>query len=218
MVQDRSGAVAVQVEIDMVGKVHHRRGVSLRREDELELVFLAPLVVGDGLQVAREASLSVLGEVHEFHSITVDAAFPDLVREALRAAVQVVGTAVHGNRVLLAVQRELAHRDAVRITAGHLTAAGAVADIAQRVLVSQHHVAQVAVLVRDDGGDDGGADIRQLNVCAGGVLEGIAVDFLSVRGLAPQFLGDFHIYCALVRFAVPQIYSFLENISYICHL
>ena len=171
-----------------------RRGVRFRRQDELELVVLAPLIVRDGLQVAGIPGLAVLGEVHEFHGVPLDAAVPNLVREAVRAAVQVVRAVVDRERVLLAVQRELAVLDAVREPAGHLAAARAVADVVQRVLVAEHDIVQLAVLVRDDDGDDGRADAGQLHIGAGGVLEGIAEDFLSVRGGRPQFLGDFHIF------------------------
>ena len=195
VVQDGAGGLAVQVEIDVVRQVHDRGGVRFRRQNELELVVLAPLVVRDGFQVAGESGFAILGEIHEFDGVAFDAAIPDLVREAVRAAVEVVGAVVDWEMVLHAVQRELAVRDAVRKAAGHLAAARSVADVVQRIRVAQHDVAEFAVLVRDDDRDDRRADVGQLYVCAGGVLEGIAEDFLSVRGGRPQFFGDFHIGC-----------------------
>ena len=52
--------LAIQIEIGMVGKVQHSRLVGLRRECQLQRIVLAPLVVGDNLQIAGITCLSVL--------------------------------------------------------------------------------------------------------------------------------------------------------------
>ena len=62
MAKDISVALAVQVEVGVVGKVDHGGLVGLGRKEKLEGVVLAPLVACDYLKVARISSLSVLGE------------------------------------------------------------------------------------------------------------------------------------------------------------
>ena len=136
--------------------------------------------------------------------ILFDAAVPDLVLEALRAAVQVVGAVVDRERVLLAVQRELSVLDPVREAAGHFSGARAVSEIVKRIRVAEHDVVQLAVLVRNDDRYDGRADTGQFHIGAGGVLQGIQEDFLAVRGGSPEFFGDFHIVVCL-GFLVLQI-------------
>ena len=171
----------------MVGEVHHRGGIGLRRKDELEGIVLSPAVVGHRLEVAGIAFLPIGREVQELYGVSLYAAFPNLVLEALGAAVKVVGAVVDGQGVLHTVQGELALGNAVGIAAGNLAGAGAVGKIGQGIVVSQHHVFQLSVLVRNHDGDDGGAHGAKLHIGTGTVLEGIEDDFFSARGLAPDF-------------------------------
>ena len=78
----------------MVGEIHHRGGVGLCSEGEFEFILVGPDITGDDLEVARISHLSVRGEVHEFHGIAVDAGIPNLILEAFRTPVQMVGAIV----------------------------------------------------------------------------------------------------------------------------
>ena len=144
------------------------------------------------LHIAGITFLAVFREVHEFHRVTIDTAFPDLIHEALGAAVQVVGAVVDGKGVLLAVQGELALGNAVGKTAGHLAHAGAVSKVVQGIGITQDHVLQLAVFVRNYDGSDGGSNVTKFYVCAGGVFEGVEKNFLTLRSGSPQFLFDIH--------------------------
>ena len=110
--------------------------------------------MGHGLQVAGVSGLSVGRIVEELYGIALHTAFPNLVLEALGAAVQVVGAVVDGQRVFHPVQGELALGDAVGESAGHLSGAGAVGKIIVGILIADHDVFQLAVPVRDHDGDD----------------------------------------------------------------
>ena len=81
MVQHRAGTFAVEVEIGVVGQVHHRSLVGLRGEGELQAVVVAPLVTRHYLEIAGVARFAVGTEVHEFHGIAVLTALPVLVLE-----------------------------------------------------------------------------------------------------------------------------------------
>ena len=60
VIKDIPVPLAIQIEIGVVGKVHDSCLVGLRRESQFESVVLAPLVVGDNLQIAGITCLSVL--------------------------------------------------------------------------------------------------------------------------------------------------------------
>jgi len=107
--------------------------------------------------------------------------------------VQVVGAVVNGQRVLHAVQGELALGDAVGIAAGHLAAAGTVPEIITGLLVADDHIGQLALLVRHHDGNDGGTHAAKLHVGTGGILKGVEEDFLPVGRCAPEFFGNGHI-------------------------
>ena len=94
MIKDIPVPLAIQIEIGVVGKVHDSCLVGLRRESQFESVVLAPLVVGDNLQIAGITSLTVLRKVLELNGITFDAAVPHLILESIRTAVQMVRTVV----------------------------------------------------------------------------------------------------------------------------
>ena len=94
MIKDIPVPLAIQIEIGVVGKVHDSCLVGLRRESQFESVVLAPLVVGDNLQIAGITCLSVLRKVLELNGFPLGAAFPDLILESFRAAVQMVRAVV----------------------------------------------------------------------------------------------------------------------------
>ena len=77
MVKNIPVTLSVKVEVGMVGKVHDSCLVGLSRECQLQRIVLAPLVVGDNLQIAGITSLSVLRKVLELNGFPLGAAFPD---------------------------------------------------------------------------------------------------------------------------------------------
>ena len=190
--------LTLQVEINMVGQVHHRRGIALRSEGEFQLAVVRPDIVRDDLQGAGIAGFPVFGEIHELHGIVHDAALPDLVLEAVGAAVQVVFRIVDRERVFLPVQGEMAAGDAVGVASGALAGAGAVAEIRGGVGIAQHDIGQFSVLVGHIDPYDGGSDRAQFDISAGGVRHRVFIDFLSVRGRTPQSLFDVHTESVLV--------------------
>ena len=157
VVQNAAGAFSVEVEVDVVGEVHDRGLVGLCGEYELKGIVISPGVMGDGLEGAGIASFSVFGKVHELYGVAVNAAVPNLVLEAFRAAVEVVGAIVDGKSVLCAVQGEMSLGDAVCKAAGNLAGAGTVGKIVEGVLVADYDVVQLAVLVGNYDGYDAGA-------------------------------------------------------------
>ena len=59
-----------------------------------------------------------------------------------------IGAVVHRQGVFFPVQGEMAFGYPVGISAGHLSGARAVIEIAQRVLISENHIGQPPVPVR----------------------------------------------------------------------
>ena len=166
--------------------------VCFGRHDQLEGIVLSPGIVCDYLQVAGITGFAVFREIHELYGISVDTAFPNLIGEAFRTAVQVVGTVVDGKRIFNAVQGELATGDAVGVATGNLSGKGTVAEVTLGVLVSQGDIPQFAVLVGNDDGNDACTYAAQLYISAGGILKGIEEDFLTVGRSAPEFFIDSH--------------------------
>ena len=103
----------------------------------------------NNLEVAGETSLSVLRKIHELYGVIHNAAFPNLVLEALGAAVKVVGTIIYRKRVLYAVKGELTLCDAVGVTAGDFSGAGAIGHIIHGVGISKHHFSKFSGFVRN---------------------------------------------------------------------
>ena len=94
MIKDIPVPLAIQIEIGVVGKIDNGCLVGLSRECQLQRIVLAPLVVGDNLQIAGITSLTVLRKVLELNGFPLDTAVPDLILESIRTAVQMVRTVV----------------------------------------------------------------------------------------------------------------------------
>ena len=154
MREDVAAALAVEIEIGVVGQVDYCRSIAAGGQGESQVVLLAPFIAGHCLQCSRVAHLPVLGIVKELNGIPVDSALPDLVLKALRTAVKMVRTVVHGQGVLLAVKGEFAQGNPVGISSRHFSRARAVSEITHRVRVAQNHVGEVPLPVRDADGND----------------------------------------------------------------
>ena len=160
------GTAAVQVEIGVVGKVDHRRRVTLGGEGQSEDVVFAPFVVGHDRQLAGIAHFAVGGHILEFHGAALLAGLPHLVLEALGAAVQVIGAVVDRQLVSLAVQAETPARYAVGEAPGTLAEARAVSYVVFGLAVAQHHVPEPSFAVRHVDRHDAGTDVGQHHGCA----------------------------------------------------
>src|SRR5690348_5344109 len=72
---------------------------------------------------------------------------PNALVESLEAAMEMIHAVVGGERVLGAVQRELARADAVAIPANKRAEVGAVAHVAGEIVVAKRDIHQLAILV-----------------------------------------------------------------------
>ena len=193
MAEDVTVSFAVEVEICVVGEVDHRRSVRLCSKGQTELVLLAPVIARHRLYGSGISLLSVLGIVEEFHAAFILTAFPHLVLEAFRTAVEAVRAVVYRKRVFLAVQSELSEGYAVGISSRYLSGTWTVTEIACRLRIAQNYVSHVSVLVRNDYGHDGRTEIRKFHICAVCVGKCIEINLLSAGRLAPKFSCDVHI-------------------------
>ena len=85
----------------------------------------------------------------------LDSPFP--VSVAVATTVQMVGTVVYLQGVLLSVEYEPASRYAVSIPSRNLSGAGTVTDVAFRISVAQNYVTHDSVFVRNYYRNDTGA-------------------------------------------------------------
>ena len=86
-------------------------------------------------------------------------ALPDLVLEAVRTSVEVVRTIVHRKRILHPVKCKLSESDSVCISAGNLSCARSVTEIACGIRISQDDVSEDTISVRHDSSNDACTDV-----------------------------------------------------------
>jgi hypothetical protein len=214
MTEDVAVTLAVEIEICVVGEVDDSRSVRLGGKGEAKLIFLGPLIARNCLEGSRIAHFTILRIIKELYSTLMLTALPDLVLEAFRTAMKVVRAVVDRKGVFLAVELELAESDAVGISSRHLARAWTVAEIAFRLRISEHHVSQIAVLVRHHDRNDSRSDARKLYVCALLILESIKVNLLTALGLSPKFLHYVHICCVFVlKIGNIKIIIFLRDVK-----
>ena len=91
--------------------------------------------------------LAVGGYILEFHRALVLARLPDLVLEAVRAAVQMVGAVVDRQLVSYTVEGKTPLGDTVGKAPGTLAEARSVVEIILRLAIAKHHVAEAPGLV-----------------------------------------------------------------------
>ena len=194
VVEDSARTVAGQVEVGMARQVDHRRLVGGRRVVDAEFILVVQGVGHLDVEVAGIALVAVRAQIGELEADAVAARqflhLPDMLVEALHAAVQRIGAIVGRQRVLLAVERELGIGDAVGVAAGDdaeiRVLAGVVVDIAE----AEDDVVDLAVAVRHlDRGDDA-AIVDHANRHVLGVGQCVLDDGRSVRQLAEVALFD----------------------------
>lgn len=108
-------------------------------------------------QRAWIAFLTIGTRVPECHSILVghDLRIPDLLVESFDAAVQMIGTVVGRELVLLLIDREAALRDAIAVAPGDGAEERVAGEIAVERIEAEHDVASGAAAIRRfDRGDD----------------------------------------------------------------
>ena len=172
---------AGQVEVCVIGKVQNRRGIGHGGEGKLKGMVVTPLVTGCNLKVAGITGLTVFREVHELNcGIAVPAALPNLVLEAVGAAVKMVGAVVYRQCVLFAVKGEFALCDAVGIAARTLACARAVGHVGLGGRIAQDNIGKHAFAVRDNNGNNGCAKGREFYIGAVGCCKPVFLYFLHI--------------------------------------
>ena len=149
MIQDV--AFAGQIEIGMLREVQHRVLIRGRCVLQLQRVVLGKRISRFDRQGARVAFLAIFACVAKLERWAVqgrkDSWLPDHLIEALKAAMQGIGTVIDRQRVFLAVERKLALGDPVPVTPDHGAKVGAVLNVIRQVVVAEHHIIEVAVPV-----------------------------------------------------------------------
>ena len=192
VVEDRSAAVAREVEIDVVGEVHHRRLVGFGQIGDLQRIAVVEVEDGLDAQLSGIALVAVLRDERHHHAVGLHAALPDAVGESFRAAVQVIHAVVDFQPVFLSLDGHLPESDAVGAAAHALARGSAVEEIAFRMLVAQHYVGHAALAVGHRRRDDRGAVVRKPDLGPRVVAQRVEDDRLAFRGHAPDVLFDFY--------------------------
>ncbi len=148
MVEHRTGILAVEVEIGMIGEIDYSRGVGRGTETQCQLVGVAPGVLGRHNEIARITFLAILGAIDHHHRIVANGTcVPYLIHESFGAAVKGVGPVVYGKSVFLAFECEMTARYTVGKASWHLAHTRTVGYPRRRVLISESHVGHLARFV-----------------------------------------------------------------------
>jgi len=145
-----------QVPIGVIGEVHRGGLVALGGVLHLEAVVGGQLVGDRAGQRAGIALVAVGAREGKLHAHALFAlmrlGLPHGLIETLDAAVQVVGTVVHGQRVFGAAERELALGDPVGVAADDRSEIGMASQVAVERIEGERNDVELAVAVgRFDG-------------------------------------------------------------------
>ena len=193
LVQCLGGGVAqsLQAEESVAGHVDYGLLVGLAAVVNHQFVVVGPGVAYRHAQLAGESLLVIGRHIAQHECLLIDLlCVPYSGMEAGGAAVQVVGTIVDGQLILLAVEVELALGNAVAVAAdeGAEERLGAV-DQAVDVVVALDDVGYVAVAVGHHNRNDGTTIVGDAYLIAGGILEDVETNLLAgnyllkIRGL-----------------------------------
>ena len=128
------------------------------------------------LSSAREVVVAVGGDAEELHVLGVGLdALIHLVLPAGGTAVEAVAEVVLRELVLLAVQGDLALVEAVRIPAdgGAEVRLVVVREVVGDLVEAQDDVLHLALVVRDEDGDDAAAEVGDAHLHAVGIGQGV---------------------------------------------
>ena len=192
MVEHRPAAFAREVEVDVVGEVHHRRLVGPCEVGDLQRVVVVEVEYGLDAQLSGIALVAVLRYERHHHAVGLHAALPDAVGEVLRSSVQVVRSVVDLQRVVLALDGHASESDAVGAASHAFSRGGSVEEVAFGVFVPQHHVGHAALAVGHLHRDDRRAPVRELHFGSRVVAQRVEDDCLALRGHAPDVLFDLY--------------------------
>src|SRR6185437_1485449 len=118
MIVDGAAALAVEIEIAVVGDIEDGRLVRRGLIIDPQGVAVRERIRDFDLEIAGKAHLAIGGEIIELdRSIAQLLAGPDARVETFRAAVQRVGTVVGGKRIFLAIELEMPFGNAVAVPA-----------------------------------------------------------------------------------------------------
>mmetsp|Transcript_24519 Transcript_24519/g.60599 ORF Transcript_24519/g.60599 Transcript_24519/m.60599 type:complete len:343 (-) Transcript_24519:31-1059(-) len=147
VLQYRALAVALEVEIRVIGQVDHRLGLGRRLDVEPQTVWFQPICGSDG-ELARKALLTVGTDILEPQlSVGCIEHAPEFLIEALRPAVQHVGRVVLGDFDGAAVKGEGCVTDAVGIPTNNATKVWTLGLVVICTVKSAHDVTVVSVFV-----------------------------------------------------------------------
>ena len=164
--------MAREVPVSVVGEVYHGRSVGFGTKGQLQLAGIAPAVCGAHGELSGVSGFAVGSGVAHCHGVAVGAdKAPELVLEAVGAAVEVVGAVVDGEAVFLSVDNEVPSGYAVGISARHFSGAGAVGYVVGWVGIAENHIGELARAVGYVNLYDAGAESAEHYRCAAGVGE-----------------------------------------------
>ena len=177
---DAAGAVAVEIEVAVVGQIQNGVLITFGLVTQLQSVALPGH--GDGyLQIAGIAFLPMGGQAGEHHGVTFLAAAPYDPVKADLAAVDMVGAVVGAERIGLSVQIKRSAGN----TIGKASNGGAKATVMGGVfiqgIVTEHHVHRLAIPVRHEDGPDGHAVVQYLSLQTGAIGQSPAKYLCAVR-------------------------------------
>ncbi len=160
---DRPGALAVEVEVGVVGQVDHGGGVGGRLQGDPDGLPLH-LVADPGAHGAREPLVAVRAHQRQHQLVgVVRLDVPQSYVEPLGPAVQAVAPVVGAHLDVLAVEREAAAGDAVGVPPDDSADVVPARQPLRDVRMSEHDVAPLAVAARHGEPVDGRAEGEDLD-------------------------------------------------------
>ena len=184
MVVDGALACSVEVEERVVSQVQDGLLVGLGVVGDDELVVVGQFIGHGHVECAGITHLSVnrfIGQHELLRAFLYGIPYHHV--EALVAAVQRVGTVVHGNSVFHAVESELAFGNAVAIASDGCSeeALALVVDVGVDVIVAEHDVGEVTVTVGSEELDHAATEVGHGHLQTIGVFQGVEVNLLAVN-------------------------------------
>ena len=149
LVEHRTRGKAVEVEVSVVGEVADRISIRDGLVADGELIVVRQRVEHMDRHIARVAALAISCMVSELHTLIRLLCRPELLVEALEAAVDVilvVRARVEIELIRLAVNRHLAASDAVGMAADEAAHARIVLLVGSAICVAEHDIRALVVL------------------------------------------------------------------------
>lgn len=182
--QDIPVARARQVEIGVVGQVHHGRPVRLGAVSDEQLVLVIPRVRHGDVQMAGVAFLTIDAAIAEFGdgdaALDPRAGTPELRGESLSAAMDMITSLVGGDAHLLALQREPRTVDPIGVAADD-RGGGQPPLVGVHRIATEDDVGRLAAPIRHLDRRDRGPVLRDPHRGTRSVLQGVQADRTTIR-------------------------------------